>query len=183
MRVLNVGGGGNRELPSEFADWDQDILDIDPEVHPDIVCDALEMKTLPSGTYDAVWCSHNLEHFYHYQVPTVLAGFLHVLKDDGFAEILVPNLPHVFQAMAVHNLDLHDVWYRTNHIAVTFHDVIYGWGRALKQGNGYYAHKCGFSKLSLSEALQDAGFKSVYIGESGPDLMAKAYRKAGVPCP
>jgi hypothetical protein len=183
MRVLNVGGGTNRTLPDEFSTWTQDVLDIDPAVNPDIVCDALELKTLPPSTYDAVWCAHNLEHFYHFQVETVLEGFLHVLNEDGFAQIVVPNLLHVFEAMAVNHLDIHDTWYRANSHPVTFHDVLFGWNYALRSGNCYYAHKCGFSKLSLLEALHAAGFGSVFVGESGPDLIAKAYRKAGVPCP
>jgi hypothetical protein len=29
---------------------------------PDIVCDARELTTLEEGLFDAVYCSHNLEH-------------------------------------------------------------------------------------------------------------------------
>jgi predicted SAM-dependent methyltransferase len=42
-----------------------------------------------------VYCSHNLEHYYHHEVPRVLAGSLHVLKPHGFAEIRVPDVEAV----------------------------------------------------------------------------------------
>ena len=56
MRVLNVGGGTNRQLPKQYAGWEQDVLDIDPNVKPDILCDAKLMRKLPAAKYDAVFC-------------------------------------------------------------------------------------------------------------------------------
>lgn len=182
MRVLNVGGGLNPALPAHFEGWDLDVLDIDPEVKPDICLDAREMKTLPAETYDAVLCSHALEHFYKHDVPKVLAGFLHVLKPDGFAEIVVPSLTRLWEAMAKCSLDVSDVWYRTgNGVPITFHDVLYGWHHAMENGNLYYAHKCGFTMNSLSEALMKAGFAGVQIWDDASNLYARAYRTK--PCP
>ncbi len=47
---------------------------------------------LSANEYDAVYCSHNLEHYYRHDVPGVLKGFHHVLKDYGFADISVPDI-------------------------------------------------------------------------------------------
>ena len=175
MRVLNVGGGSNRDLPPAYKDYVQDILDIDPVVHPDILCDAREMLGLPAGTYDAVFCSHTLEHFYKHDVPKVLAGFRHVLKADGVAHISVPNIPNAFLAMRANNLDLHDIWYRTgSNTPITFHDVLYGWNHAMERGNLFYAHKCGFSGISLGEAVMKAGFPHVRVAEDQYNIVAKA---------
>jgi hypothetical protein len=81
-RVLNVGGHDKRiPLPPQYAGFEQLLLDIDPAVAPDILCDARELSKLESGQFDAVYCAHNLEHYYRHDVPKVLAGFLHVFKD------------------------------------------------------------------------------------------------------
>lgn len=177
MIVLNVGGGTNRNLPPEFDGWDQVLLDIDPECKPDICLDAKKLKDLDGGQYDAVFCSHNLEHFYAHDVPVVLAGFLHVLKDGGFAQIAVPSLTRALDAMRERSLDIGDVWYRTSAGSpITFHDVLYGWGHAMEAGNLFYAHKCGFTRISLGDALLKAGFAGVRIGEDAFNLVAMAYK-------
>ena len=184
MKVLNVGGGTSRISDQRYFGWEQRILDIDPAVNPDILLDAKEMNTLEARSYDAVYCSHNLEHFYFHEVPLVLEGFIHVLKEDGFAEIAVPNLTNLFQEMHRHNLDIMDVWYRTGeNNPITFHDTLYGWNAAMKGGNLYYAHKCGFTASSLHAECVRAGFKSVWVAEQGANLLAFAYKKEGVPCP
>ncbi len=179
--VLNVGGGSNRNLPPEYDGWNQVVIDIDPQVSPDICLDAKLMDELPGFNYDAAFCSHNLEHFYKHDVPLVLKGMLHVLKDGGFAHISVPSFSGMIAAMQRDRLDINDVWYRTSGgTAITFHDVLYGWNHAMENGNLYYAHRCAFTQASLSEALLKAGFDGVHIGDDGYNIVAKAYK--GKPC-
>ncbi len=175
LRVLNVGGGGSRDLPVHFKGWDQDLLDIDPSVKPDIVCDAKLMTKLPRNKYDAVFCSHNLEHFYKHEVPAVLAGFQHVLKPPGFAQIAVPDMPSLFEALA-RGRDIDDIWYVSGGGPISFHDVIYGWGAQVKQGNVYYAHKTGFTEKSITKALRAAKFVSVYTAVDSANLHAYAFK-------
>jgi len=164
MIVLNVGAGGSRHLPSMFKGWEQHTLDIDPATGADVICDAKQLTTLKQK-YDAVHCSHNLEHFYKHEVPGVLAGFMHVLKKDGFAHIAVPDMGCLFEQ--VRGKDIDDKWYSASGAAVTFHDVIYGWGQLVSQGNLYYSHKTGFTQKSLGKAVRAAGFKSVYVAPDG----------------
>jgi predicted SAM-dependent methyltransferase len=175
LKALSVGGGTSRELPSTLAGYECHVLDIDPAVNPDVCCDALKMDTLAPESYDAVFCSHNLEHFYAHEVPVVLAGLLHVLKPDCDAQIIVPNLTGLFDAMRQHNLDLGDVWYRTGSgNAITFHDVLYGWGPVMAEGNLYYAHKCGFTPAILGKVLQEAGFENIRLWTDAYNLYARA---------
>ena len=177
MRVLNVGGGGSKQVPSIFKGWDQDLLDIDANVKPDICCDAKNMRTMKAGQYDAVFCSHNLEHFYKHEVPVVLAGFIHVLKKDGFANIAVPDMNSLFECIVDGNRDIDDTWYQSGGGPISFHDVIYGWGKQVAGGNAYYAHKTGFTQKSLGRALTKSGFAKVMTtADGGGNLLAFAFK-------
>ena len=92
-RVLNVGGGSKEiPIPEHYEGWEHVLLDIDAARKPDVVCDARELSKLPAGLYDAVYCSHNLEHYWRHDVPRVLKGFAHVLGAHGFAEVAVPDV-------------------------------------------------------------------------------------------
>lgn len=170
--VLNVGGGVT-EVPARYASWKQILLDINPAIKPDICCDALEMSALPAATYDAVYCSHTVEHFYRHDVQRLLRGFLHVLKPGGFSDIAVPNLTYLIEQ--VRGRDLDDVWYESKAGPITFHDVLYGFGRAMEGGNLYYAHKCGFTAASLRKELFAAGFIYVAMMEQNTNLQAFAF--------
>jgi SAM-dependent methyltransferase len=158
--VLNVGGGSKEiPIPAHYAGWEHLLLDIDARGDVDLVCDARRLETQPPAQFDAVYCSHNLEHYYPHDVPRVLRGFLHILKPDGFAEIRVPDLQWVMQAVVEKNLDIDDVLYRAPSGPIFVQDIIYGWHVEIEQsGNDYYAHKTGFSSKSLAVALQAAGF-------------------------
>src|SRR4051812_25066523 len=98
--VLDVGcGPASRVLPTYFAEWKRTRLDIDPHCEPDIVLDARNLATLEPLAYDAVFCSHNLEHFHRHECLQVLTGMHHVLKPDGLAEIRVPDIDAVVKTM------------------------------------------------------------------------------------
>jgi len=147
-RVLNVGGNSKTiALPPHYAGWEHVLLDIDPAVKPDVLCDARDLTGLPGSEFDAIYCSHNLEHYWRHDLPKVLAGFVHVLRDDGFAEIRVPDLVSVFAEMQQRGLDVEDVLYASPAGPVTPNDVIYGLGRQIAEsGNDYFAHKNCFTK-------------------------------------
>src|SRR5262252_5711493 len=71
-RVLNAGCGPNRAsgLHAAFRDpgWAETRLDLDESVRPDILASVADLKGIPDGTFDAVWCSHSLEHLYGHEV-------------------------------------------------------------------------------------------------------------------
>ena len=176
-RVLNVGGNSKMiPLPPQYAGWDHVLLDIDPAGGPDVVCDARELKSLPPATYDSVYCSHNLEHYYRHDVGKVLGGFLHVLKADGFAFIRVPDLGAVMQTVVAKGLDVEDVLYQSPAGPITVRDVIYGHGVEIERsGNDFFAHKTGFTQKSLRAVLSAAGFPVVYIGAANLEVSAIAF--------
>ena len=162
--VLNVGGSTKAiPLPPAYTgpNWDHLLLDIVPGADVDIVLDARELTTLPAAQFDAVYCSHNLEHYERHEVPVVLAGFVHVLKPDGFADIRVPDVEAVIRQLTLdltRVIDIDDTLYTSPAGPVTAHDILYGYGPALAGGLPHYAHRCGFTAASLMRRLAEAGF-------------------------
>ena len=80
-----------------------------PAGKPDVVCAARMLTMLPRAEYDSVYCSHNLEHYYRHDAYKVLSGFLHVLREDGFAFIRVPDMEELMKIVTDSNLDI-DGW-------------------------------------------------------------------------
>ena len=163
-KVLNVGGNNKLiPLPPHFAGYEHLLLDIDPRGSPDIVCDARNLTSLESGQFDAIYCSHNLEHYYRHDVPKVLAGFLHVLKDGGFADIRVPDINEVMRVTIEQGLDIDDVLYQSPAGPIMVLDVLYGYSVEIEQSKqDFYAHKTGFTQKSLLAALDRSGFSKTY---------------------
>lgn len=178
-KVLNVGGNSKEiPLPSQYAGWEHVLLDIDPKGQPDVVCDARELHTLPEGGYESIHCSHNLEHYYHHEVPKVLAGFAHVLKPNGFAYIRVPDMWELMKVVVQNHLDIGDVLYHTTTgQPITARDVIYGWGIEIERnGNDFMAHKTGFTQKALREFLSAAGFPWVFTTLGKLEILAIAFK-------
>jgi SAM-dependent methyltransferase len=177
-RVLNVGGNDrNIPLPRHFAGWQHVLLDIDPRGKPDIVCDARELASLPGAQFEAVYCSHNLEHYHRHEVPRVLAGFLHVLKPGGFAHVRVPDMEELMRTVVEKNLDIDDVLYVSPAGPITVRDTIYGYGVEIERsGNDFYAHKTGFTRKSLVGMLNRCGFPHLFLGTGNFEIAAFAFR-------
>jgi len=163
--VLNVGGGTKEKpIPAHYDGWRHDLLDIDPRGFPDLVCDARNLISLQGDRYDAIYCSHNLEHYYRHDALKVLQGFVHMLHADGFAEIRVPDIAAVIVELQARNLELDDVLYQSTAGPISAHDVIYGLqSEIVHSGQDFYAHKTGFTPKSLFETLVLGGFKHVYL--------------------
>lgn len=182
-RVLNVGGNSKEiELPPEYAGFEHLLLDIDPRGKPDIVCDARKLDTLEGGQFDAVYCSHNLEHYYRHDVSRVLAGFLHVLKDGGFAQIRVPDINEVMRLTIEHGLDIDDVLYESEAGPIMVLDVLYGYSVEIERSKqDFFAHKTGFTQKSLLAALHRSGFSKIYSMTGNLEVSALAFK--GIPDP
>lgn len=178
--VLNVGGSSKQiPIPDHYRGWQHCLLDIAPGPDVDVVQDARELTSLPGAHFDAIYCSHNLEHYYRHDARRVLAGFLHVLKPTGFAEIRVPDMREVLKAMIERQMDIDDVLYTSPAGPITVHDVIYGWGKEIERsGVDFFAHKQGFTQSRLTAALEGTGFAKVYtvLNPSGFEIRALAFK-------
>jgi hypothetical protein len=166
--VLNVGGNDKAiAISAHFNGWRHDMLDIDPASKADIIMDAREMTSLPGGQYDAVYCSHNLEHYHRQDCVKVLRGFHHVLKPDGFVEVWVPDLEAIMQHVVKNKMDIDDMLYMlplpTGPILVR--DAIYGFHKEIEvAGNEFFMHKTGFTRKSIHRLFSTNGFPYCAIG-------------------
>lgn len=182
-KVLNVGGNNKSiPLPPQYAGYEHLLLDIDPTGKPDICCDARKLTTLAAEQFDAIYNSHNLEHYYRHDVGAVLAGFRHVLKDGGFIQIRVPDMAEVFRRVVEGGLDIDDALYQSAAGPIMALDVIYGFQLQIERsGQEFFAHKTGFTQKSLLAALQKAGFTKIYSSVGNLEVTAVAFK--GTPTP
>lgn len=178
-KVLNVGGNSKSiPLPAFYTGWEHVLLDIDPRGKPDVVCDARTLDTLPPAAYDSVYCSHNLEHYFHHEARQVLRGFAHVLRPEGFAFIRVPDMQALMATVVERQLDIDDMLYQSPAGPIMVRDVIYGYGVEIERsGNPYYAHKTGFTRKSLIALLRACGFPIVFAGTGSLEVQAYAFRQ------
>lgn len=163
QRFLHVGCGRARreEVAPGFrsTDWQEVRLDIDPAVAPDIVGSMLEMSSVPDGSFEGLFSSHNLEHLYPHEVPIALAEFRRVLKPDGIAVITCPDLQSVARLIADDRLD--EPAYLSPAGPIAPMDIVYGHRPQLASGNLYMAHRGGFTLKTIVQAVREAGFRSV----------------------
>lgn len=137
-------------------DWNEIRFDITDANKPDLLGTMLDMKAVESNSMDALYSSHNIEHVYPHEVQIALKEFLRVLKPDGYVVITCPDIQSVCALVAEDKLT--DPAYMSVSGAITPLDILYGHGTSLARGDLYMAHKTGFTKKTLSLALQAAGF-------------------------
>ena len=174
---LHVGCGPKHQDRTPFAnkDWREIRLDIDQNVKPDVVGTMTDMSAVASESVDAVFSSHNIEHLYPHEVPIALAEFKRVLKSDGFVLITCPDLQSVCARVA--NDQLTEPAYMSGMGPITPLDISYGHRASMQAGNLYMAHRCGFTKSSLSQIFASNGFHvGVKVRSAAYDLWALAIK-------
>ncbi|MDB5315365.1 MAG: methyltransferase, type 11 family [Rhodospirillales bacterium] len=169
-RVLHVGCGAHdpAKLPAEWfpaGAWQEVRLDIDASVQPDIIASITDMAPVATGSMDAVWSSHNVEHLYPHEVPLAFAEFLRVLAPDGFLLLTLPDLQQVAELVAQDRLM--EAAYVSPAGPITPLDMLYGHRGALAQGNTFMGHRGGFTARSLQAALVEAGFPHARVMRDG----------------
>jgi SAM-dependent methyltransferase len=179
--VLNVGCGYplRQKLHSHFhgPEWREIRLDLDPAVKPDILCSMTDMSPVDSGSVDAIWSSHNLEHLERHEVPAALVEFIRVLKPRGLLLLTLPDLKEIARLVVEDRLE--ELAYTSPSGPITALDMIFGHTASLARGNPFMAHRTGFTAATLQEALVEAGFVDITTRQGNCfDLWATSYKPA-----
>ena len=175
--LVNLGSGpkGSAWLPAMFADWRELRVDADPKAAPDLLSDITDLSAIETGSIDAIWSAHCLEHLYLHQVAGAIAEMHRILADDGFICLIVPDL----QALAEYIADdkLHEVVYQSAAGPVTAHDMLFGYGPYIAQGHSGMAHRCGFTPGLLIRELQKTPFAEIMLRRRPNHELAAVARK------
>ena len=151
--VLNAGSGEKQvcDRIAFFKDWKELTLDLYDE-RADINCDITTLDKVPNDSVDCVWASHVIEHLYWHELPKTFENFSRVLKPNGFAIIVVPDLGAIADRIKE---NLMDPVVEFN--GLTTLDFIYG-GRYYHERDGIgQLHKTGFTSKSMSQLLNNFG--------------------------
>jgi hypothetical protein len=84
-----------------------------------------------------------------------------VLKPDGFALIMLPDLQEVAGHIAEGKLE--DPLYNSPMGLIAPLDILFGHRPSLASGNAFMAHRTGFISGTLATALIKAGFATVMV--------------------
>ena len=167
-RVLHVGCGplAAEKLHESFRgdDWEEVRLDINPAAHPHIVASITDMGVVPSGAFDALYSSHNLEHLWPHELSSALKEFHRVLKRQGYALITLPDLRQAAALIAEGKEE--EPVFMTNKGPITPLDMLYGF-RPFLEANPFMAHRFGYTSATLRRALHEAGFAHAEVESDG----------------
>lgn len=163
MKFLHVGCGTRSKSSTtpEFnsGNWEEIRFDIDEAVSPDILGTMTDMSSVATGSIDAIYSSHNIEHLYPHEVGMALQEFHRVLSDDGFVVVTCPDLQSVCKLVA--DDKLLEVAYTSPAGPIAPIDMLYGFRQAMAAGNLYMSHRCGFTQKALTGTFRHFGFQSV----------------------
>jgi SAM-dependent methyltransferase len=177
---LHVGCGPQKKSQIQGFNkdsWKEIRFDIDKNVNPDIVGTLTDMKSVETGSVDAIYSSHNIEHIFPHEVPIALKEFYRVLKEDGIVVITCPDLQSAGEAIVQDKL--FESLYESTMGSVTAFDILYGHRKTTADGNVFMIHKGGFTYSSLNSSFFKAGFKARYGGRrpQGCDLFLVAFKQ------
>ena len=177
---LHVGCGPQNKsscLGFDNDNWKEIRLDIDKNANPDIVGSLTDMKSVETGTVDAVYSSHNIVNLFQHEVPIALKEFYRVLKKDGMVVITCYDLQSIGKAILEDKLLV--PLYKSPVGPVTAFDILYGHRNITADGNTNMMHKSGFTYSLLNKAFYNAGFKARYGGRrpQGCDLFLVAFKE------
>ena len=155
--LLNAGSGPGSARRIARMIRERDLkevrFDIDPGVQPDIVGSVLELeKSFEPQSFDVIWSSHVLEHLYAHDVFPTLRQFHRILKQDGFALLMAPDLEAVAHFIVEQGIAA--VAYQSPAGPIRPLDMLYGHSRAIEEGHMHMAHRTGFTAERLRHLLR-----------------------------
>ena len=161
--LLNVGSGpreSSATILSTFRsqDWKEVRLDIEPLVEPEVLTSMLDMSVIPNESVDAIYSSHSIEYLYPSELAVAFKEFLRVLKPQGFAVFICPDLQAAAQMIAEDRMM--DEAYSAPIGPVVPFDMFYSHRLLTGRDKPYMSRHCGFTLSVLLATLKEHGFPS-----------------------
>lgn len=176
--VLNVGAGKSTIDNSIFVDGLTDLkeyrLDIDKKNNPDICLDVNDLTAIEDDSFNAVYCSHMVEHLDFFKVIPTIKNFLRITKASGEVRIIVPNLKSI--AYEIYSGNLLNPVYDSPGGPISPVDILYGHRASVIRGSEFMRHKTGFTKESFEQMLAEAGIDNFEVKEFGFDLVVRLFK-------
>jgi SAM-dependent methyltransferase len=164
-KVLNAGCGpaSPDRLHPVFRNggWQEVRMDIDPRVSPDLIGSLEDLGQIADNSFNAVFCSHSLEHLYPHDVVSAIRGISRILKHDGFALATTPDLEPIAALIVQGHLE--DAAYQSPVGPITALDMLYGHTASIAAGNHFMAHKTGFTEDRIARLFLEARFEEVLV--------------------
>jgi len=136
-------------------------MDIDPRVSPDLLGSLDDLGHIADRSFEAVYCSHSLEHLHPHEVVSAIRGIARILKRNGFALATTPDL-ELIAALIVQGR-AEDVAYQSPVGPITALDMLYGHAASIAAGNHFMAHKTGFTEDRIARLFLEAHFEEVLV--------------------
>lgn len=172
--VLHVGCGrqARHTLHWSFRNpqWKAITVDVDPRCEPDVLGSMQSMPSVASGSVDAVFVGHSLEHIPDHEVPIALKEFLRVLKPDGDLLLQLPDLTTACEAVVDGRPE--QPLYQSPGGPVCALDMIYGHRRLTKIIGSVMSHQTGFTQARIKRLLEESGYLEVKAWVDQYDLWA-----------
>lgn len=160
-RFLHVGCGldAKGDTTRAFAadDWQEIRLDIESRATPDVSGSLTDLSALADNSLEGLFSRRALELLHRQDVPLALREFHRVLRPDGFAVISCPDLQSVCALVAEGRLA--ELVGDTASGPIAAIDMLFGYRAAPPAGERLHAHRTGFTKQSLINALREGGFE------------------------
>jgi predicted SAM-dependent methyltransferase len=142
------------------------FLTADLHLTADLTFDFTRKFPLPDQTFEFVYCSHVLEHFFYDQLVFLLKEVARILKPGGEFSICVPNARPFIEAYCSNDEFDTDSWC-TYKPAFNYHSKLDIINYMAYMGG---VHRMMFDEQNLKAILESQGFKRVELRAFKPGL-------------
>jgi SAM-dependent methyltransferase len=181
--VANLGCWHTPLDRSEFTEGLRDYyelrVDLDESCNPHLVSDITQLTALANESVDCVFSSHSLEHVHFHDLPACIAEWYRVIKPEGEARIIVPNLKAVGEMLA--RGEILGTMYDSGAGPVLALDMIYGFRQYVKDSPQHMLHKTGFTKESAETILSSLGYTHFQVHEVDINLVIRLFKPRATP--
>lgn len=176
-KVLCIGFhsmGANRIHAYFRNGWEIVRMDSDAGQTPDIVGSLNELAHVPSGSFDAIWCPHVLEHFYVHQIGAGLREMFRILNNEGLVFMTLADIE--LAAAYIANGKAEEEVYSSPAGPICALDIIYGYHKFISRSLFHASHKFGFTAETIGLALRSCGFTNIRVQRQNAEITAVAHK-------